>query len=189
MRSPKPVLYLNNTEIKIVSEVKNLGFVLDSYLRDDCDIKRQTRAAHCIANKFRSNFCLCSIHVKKVLYRMYCMPMYECQLWCDFCSYDYNRIRVAYTNAYRILLHNISRSRSVRSHQVQDNITTFDALIRKRQYSFLSIRIQYNKARNNHNESLTSSDVFFCQNILIIILTHAFYNLLANNSLLSLLLF
>ena len=53
-RSPEPVLCLNNTEIKIVNEVKYLGFVLYSYLRDDCDIKRQTRAVYCI--KLRSNF-------------------------------------------------------------------------------------------------------------------------------------
>ena len=55
-RSPEPVLFLNNTEIKIVNEVKYLGFVLDAYFRDDCDIKRQTRAVYCIANKLRSNF-------------------------------------------------------------------------------------------------------------------------------------
>ena len=69
----EPVLCLNNTEIKIVSEVKYLGFVFDSYLRDDCDIKRQTRAVDCIANKLRLNFYLCSKHVKNVLYRSYCM--------------------------------------------------------------------------------------------------------------------
>ena len=120
-RLPEPELCLNNTEVKIVNEVKYLGFVLDSYLRDDCDIKRQTRAAHCTANKLRSNFYLCSKNVKNVLYRSYCVPMHRCQLWCDFYSYNYNRIRVAYNNAYRIL-HNISRSSSVRSHQVQDNI-------------------------------------------------------------------
>ena len=151
------MLCLNNTKIKIVNEVKYLGFVLDSYLRDDCDIKRQTRAVYCIANKLRSNFYLRSKHVNNVLYRSYCMPMHGCQLWCDFYSYTYNRIRVAYNNAYRIL-YNISRSSSVRSHQVQDNITTFDALIRKRQYSFLS---RCNKTRNNYIESLTSSDVLF----------------------------
>ena len=77
-RSPEPVLCLNNTEIKIVNEVKYLGFVLDSYLREGCDIKRQTRAVYCI--KLRSNFNLRSKHVKNVLYRPYCMPMYGCQL-------------------------------------------------------------------------------------------------------------
>ena len=73
-RSPEPVLCLNNTEIKIVNELKYLGFVSDSYLRDDYDIKRQTRAVYRIANKLRSNFYLCSKHVKNVLYRSYCMP-------------------------------------------------------------------------------------------------------------------
>ena len=57
-RSPEPVLCLNNTEIKIVNEVKYLGFVLDSYLQDDCDIKCQTRAVYCIADKLRSKFLL-----------------------------------------------------------------------------------------------------------------------------------
>ena len=117
-----PVLCLNNTEIKIVNEIKYLGFVLDSYLRDDFDIKRQTRAVYCIANKLRSNFYLCSKHVKNVLYRSYCMPMCGCQLWCDFYSYNYNRIKVAYNNAYRIL-HNISRS------SISRNITFLDPVL------------------------------------------------------------
>ena len=74
-RSPEPVLCLNNSEIKIFNEVKYLGFVLDSYLRDDCDIKHQTRAVYCIANILHSNFYLCSKHVKNVLDRSYCMPI------------------------------------------------------------------------------------------------------------------
>jgi len=48
----------------------------------------------------------------------------------------YDRIRITYNNAFCIL-HNIPRYISVRSYQVEDNIATFNALIRKRQYSFL----------------------------------------------------
>ena len=100
-----------------------------------------------------------------MFYRSYCVPMYGCQLWCDFYFYNYNRIRVAYNNADRRdrILRNISRSSSVRCHQVQDNIATFDAFIRKRQYSYLS---RCNKTRNNYIESLTSSDVLFLSKFL-----------------------
>ena len=47
-----------------------------------------------------------------------------------------NRLRVAYNDSYRIL-HNLPRSSSARAH-VQSNILTFDALIRKYIFSFIS---------------------------------------------------
>ena len=44
--------------------------------------------------------------------------------------YNYNYAYVAYNDSYRILLH-IPRCASARNHQVQSNIDTLDALIRK----------------------------------------------------------
>ena len=68
-----------------------------------------------------------------------------------------NRLRVAYNDSYRIL-HNLPRSSSARAHQVQSNILTFDALIRKYIFSFISRCL---KSENIFISSLMSSDVWY----------------------------
>ena len=74
--------------------------------------------------------------VTNILHRVYCTPMYACQLWNKYTSVFYNRIRVAHNNAFRIL-HRILRNVSARNQQVIDGIVTFDALIRKNLFSFV----------------------------------------------------
>ena len=56
--------------------------------------------------------------------------MYECQLWDNFLSSTLKRIRVAYNNSFRFL-YGLPRYISAREQQVLNNITTFDAILRK----------------------------------------------------------
>jgi len=116
---------IQNILLKVVKlkDVKCLGFYIDAHLRDD------------VYTRHFFFFC-CLKETKNIVYRLYFTPMYGCQLWCTFYSYNYDCICIAYNNAFH-MLHNISRYFSVRSYQAEDNITTFDALICKRQYSFL----------------------------------------------------
>jgi len=53
-----PVITLKITRLKVVKDVKYLGFHIDSHLRDDIDIRRQTRALYCVANKLRFKYFL-----------------------------------------------------------------------------------------------------------------------------------
>ena len=46
-----PVLTLRDQNIKLVTQVKYLGIVVDAELADDKDIMRQLRYQHCAANK------------------------------------------------------------------------------------------------------------------------------------------
>ena len=84
------------------------------------------------------------------------LPMYGCYLWCKF-NNSINKICVAYNNAYRIL-HHIPKYNRVRSMQVRDNLLTFDALIRKRQYFFIC---QCCTVNNLYINSLMCSDAFY----------------------------
>ena len=61
---------------------------------------------------------------------LYCMPIYCTHVWRNYYQSSYNKIRVAYNNAFR-LLHGIPRCMSARLHQINANVTTFDAHIRK----------------------------------------------------------
>ena len=65
------------------------------------------------------------------------MPFYGSHLCCNYRKYNLRRLRVAYNDPFRIL-HHISQCVSARNHQVQSNIETFDALIKKHIFSFIN---------------------------------------------------
>lgn len=151
-----PNLHLSNSKLKFVNKVKYLGVILNSSIYDDDDLNRQVRSFYCSANKLRARFSKCSSDVKNVLYRSYCMSMYACQLWEKYRQGSINRLRIAYNNAFRIL-HNLPKHYSVREHQVSCHITTFDALLRKSSYAFMT---RCERSLNSLVQSLMRSDSY-----------------------------
>ena len=135
--SSSPRVMLGNSSINFTKQVKYLGVIINDDLNDNDDILRQTRSLYCTANKLKSRFNKCSIEVKNYLFKHYCLSFYSSHLWCEYRCISLNRLRVAYNDSYRIL-HNLPRSFSARTHQVQANILTFDAILRKHVFSFIS---------------------------------------------------
>ena len=155
--SSSPKLLMDNSEISFVQSVKYLGLHISSDLTDDIDIQRQVKSLHCSANKLKQQFSKCSLEVKNYLFKHFCMPFYGSHLWCNYRKYNFSRLRVAYNDSYRIL-HHIPRCVSASNHQVQSNIDTLDALIRKYIFSFT------NRCINSQNifiMSLMSSDLWY----------------------------
>ena len=103
---------------------------MDTEFSDDKDIERQLRYQYCAANKLRASFPRCSNAVKNVLFRSFCAAVYASQLWCNFRKSCMQRLRMAYNFGCRTL-YNLPKRASVSSHQVQCNIPTFEALLRK----------------------------------------------------------
>ena len=134
---------------------------LNQYVKDDADINRQVRYLYCTANTVRLQFHTCSEPVKNVVFRTYCMPMYSTHLWCNYLKSSYNKIRVAYNNAFR-LLHDIPRYVSTRLCQIYANIPTFDAYIRNCRYGFYR-RIELSE--NLIIIAIANSDVLICSKI------------------------
>ena len=128
-----PVLKLGGQYVKSVGQYKYLGIFLDTELSDDKDIETQLRYQYCAANKLRAPFSRCSNAVKNVLFRSFHTPMYASQLWCNFRKSCMQILRVAYNFGCRAL-YNLPWRASVSSHQVQCNIPTFEALLRKYKY-------------------------------------------------------
>ena len=128
-----PVLKLGGQCVNSVDQYKYLGILLDTELSDEKDIQRQPWYQYCAANKLRASFSRCSNAVKNVLFRSFCTTMYASQLWCNFRKSCMQRLRVAYKFGCRAL-YNLPWRASVSSHQVQCNIPTFEALLRKDKY-------------------------------------------------------
>ena len=60
-------------------------FLADT-LSDDCAITRQVKDLYAVGNSLRSNFHMCSIHIKNMLFRAHCCTWYASQLWCFYTS-------------------------------------------------------------------------------------------------------
>jgi len=131
-----PLLKLCGQYVKSVDQYKYLGIVLDTELSGDKDIQRQLQCQYFAANKLRASFSRCSNAVKNAIFRSFCTPMHASQSWCNFRKSCMQRLRVAYNFGCRAL-YNLPWRGSVSSHQIQRNIPTFEALLRKYKYLFL----------------------------------------------------
>ena len=136
-----------------------LGVKISANLSDDEDIFRQLRSSYYAANKLKAKFSKCSYVVKNMLFCSYCtgMPFFACHLWNNFRKSSYNRIKVPFNDAYRIL-HNLPQFVSARELQVSFGITTFEALQRKYMFSFVSRLLQ---SQNCLIANLINSDAFY----------------------------
>ena len=84
------------------------------------------------------------------------MLFYACHFWNNFCKSSYNRIKVAYNDAYQIF-YNLLRFVSARKLQVSFGATTFEALQRKSMFSFVCRLLQSEICLI---ENLMNSDAF-----------------------------
>jgi len=107
--------------------------------------------------KLRASFFRCSNAVKTVFFRSFCAPMYASQLWCNFRRPCVQKLRVTYNFGCRAL-YNLPWRASVSSHQVQNNIPTFEALLRKNVYLFLE---RCRKSDNVWLRTLMQSDCLY----------------------------
>ena len=75
-------------------------------------------------------------YLKKIRYFVLTVLPYGCHLWHNYAQYTFNRIRVGYNDAYRVL-HGIPRFMSTKEGLVAAEIPTFQALIRRNVYGFV----------------------------------------------------
>ena len=151
-----PKLQLGNCVIDYVEKVKYLGFLLTCDLQDDIDMYRQLRYVYGTANRLRSKFSDCSKNVKNYLFRTFMYSFYGSSIWSSYRQSTFHRLRVSYNNAYRILF-NLRHRVSISSTLVQNNICTFQALIRKYVACFM---IRCANSCNIWISSLVNSDDF-----------------------------
>ena len=152
-----PLLTLGGQYAKSVDQYNYQGIVLDTELSNDKDIQRQLRYQYCTANKLRASFSRCSNPVKNVLLRSFCTPMYASQLWWNFWKSCMQRLRVAHNFGSRAL-YNLPWRARISSHQVQCNITPFEALLRK--YTYLCLE-RCRKSNNIGLRALMQSDCLY----------------------------
>ena len=132
-----PYLHINNIPISYVDSVMYLGFTFASAHKDDNDILRQMRTLYARSNRLLRIFHGCSTKVLIELRGSYCGLFYYGYLWTQFNKSTISKIRVAYNDLYRKILH-VSRRSSASEMFVKNNIPSFESLLRKESFSFTS---------------------------------------------------
>ena len=153
----------NNTGIKLgsmvmnyVSSYKYLGHIICNNLSDDEDIKSKLRCLYGRSNILLRKFYFCSKSVKHKLFMSYLSSVYLCSLWIKYSSRVYNSFRVAYNNAFRILL-KLSPRCSASGMFTLARVNNCSAMFRN---CFNSVRCRVDCSVNNIIVSLRNSDVF-----------------------------
>lgn len=157
-----PLVCLDNDNIEYVTSVKYLGVIISASLNDNDEILKQMRGLYARSNTFLRKFALCSKEVKQQLFQTYCTNIYSAHLWCSYNSQSYNKVKVAYHNAYRTLF-GYERFCSASNMLVTNNVDSFDCLIRKTVFGF---KARVSNSNNNlvntlfHNYNVNNGAMF-----------------------------
>ena len=130
-----PKISINSAHIPYADSIKYLGFTFTSSHKDDNDIIRQMRILYARSIRIVRFFHSCSSDVLLELGRSFCGSFYCSHLWTSYKKSSFSKIRVAYNNFYRKLLHVSGRS-SASIMFVENNIPNFECLLRWDIYSF-----------------------------------------------------
>ena len=105
-------------------------------MTDDGDMMRERRQLYALGNVLSRRFHMCSIEVKNTLFRSFCTPMYNCQLWWNFSVQSMHKLNVAYNNAFRFM-HHLPTYCSASLMFVVNRVPNCRAVIRNRIYGFM----------------------------------------------------
>ena len=121
--------------LEYTAYTKYLGFTFSMNVQDDNDIPRRMRTLYIRSNKLFHTFYHCSIGVKLELFRSFCTSFYCCYLWTAYKKSTFNKMRVAFNNAYR-RVHGLPMQSSVSAMYANFGIPNFEAVIRKSTFGF-----------------------------------------------------
>ena len=126
-----PDVYINETLITRVANVKYLGVHICDDLSDDMAIANCVQGTYTRGNIIKRNFSCCTQDVKLKLFQSYCSSFYCCSLWHHFKKESYRKLKVSYNNVFRIVCGGLSRKDSISRFFVSLNIPHCDVLRRK----------------------------------------------------------
>ena len=72
-----PTFMLSGICLQTINEFKYLGHVVNNDCTDDNDIKREMRNLYARTNILNRRFSSCSVNVKMMLFKSYCLCLYD----------------------------------------------------------------------------------------------------------------
>ena len=124
-------------------------------------MKAQIRGIYAKGNMIYKNLKKCSMEVKIHLFKTYCSNLYCAGLWIKYKKSVFTSLQTAYKKAFRMLTY-VKRGQTTTT-MVNNNVTTFEALLRKSGYS---IKTRITQSDNSIIKVLTNSVYFLYSNIM-----------------------
>ena len=120
----RPSFIVNGDVIPESEKVKYLGHIICSDLSDDEDMMRQRR--HLLKGMSYLEF----------LFRTFCTPMYTCHLWWNYTPQSFDKLKVAFNNAFR-MMHNLPTYCSASEMFTVNGVAYCKAVIRNLVHRFM----------------------------------------------------
>ena len=93
----------NGNIIDYVEKTQYLGYMFTDDKQDDVEMLRHLRLLYMRSNKIIRMLHFCPIVVKLQLFLGVCTSFYCCYLWTGYKKLTFNRLCIAFNNAYRFL--------------------------------------------------------------------------------------
>jgi len=91
-----PLFSIGDSTIQYVAKFKYLGHIITQNLPDDSDIQREIRNMYVRTNMLVRKFYKCSLSVKIILFKTYCMCVYDVALWSKYSVSCLNKLSLCY---------------------------------------------------------------------------------------------
>lgn len=130
-----PAFMLSGQYLQFVDAFKYLGHIVNHDSTDDNDIKREVRNLYSRINILNRRFSRCSIDVKLMLFKSYCMCLYDAALWTKFNSGTIEKLRACYNKCIKIFF-GYPRIHSVTAILSDLGLPSFSSLLGKCQLAF-----------------------------------------------------
>jgi len=88
--------------IQYVDNFKYLGHIITQNLSDDSDTQREIRNMYVRTNMLVRKFNKCSLSVKIILFKTYCMYVYDVALWSKYGVSCLNKFRSCYIKCMKL---------------------------------------------------------------------------------------
>jgi len=130
-----PLFKIGSCDIQFVSEFKYLGHVLDNRMNDDGDIYREIKNLFIRTNVLLRRFGKCSVSVKLLLFKSYCLCMYDTALWYSHTKASLNKLRSCYNRCVKLFF-GFGRSYSLTQTYLELRLPTFDTVLVNNSFRF-----------------------------------------------------
>ena len=97
-----PAFLLSGQYLQFVDKFKYLGHIVHHDNTDDYDIMREIRNLYSRINILNRRFQRCSVAVKLMLFKSYCMCLYDAALWSKFNAGTIKKLRACYNKCIKI---------------------------------------------------------------------------------------
>lgn len=120
-----PCFAINGANLQYVSQFKYLGHIINNDFSDDDDIKREIHNLFMRSNILTRRHSKCSVPVKLMLFKAYCLCLYDAAIWIHYSVTVYNKLRSCYNKCIKMFF-NYKRCDSVTLMLAELNLPSFD---------------------------------------------------------------